>query len=137
MSRGRSVCGLRMSSVSCQMQLSPLCASCHKSCRKTVPVVGSWIGPTGTAVTFNVPHAALRTWLTLSCACITGEEYLTNAAGEQLPDSGDAGDPAVAAEPVGLSEEYPSEAREALDDAGLEGARFISTVSAILHFPMI
>ena len=81
-----------------------------------------WNRPEGPTTTFNVCHAALCAWVTLSCACITGEEYLTNAAGEQLPDSGDAGDPAAAAEPVGLSEEYPSEAREALDDAGLEGA---------------
>lgn len=51
-----------------------------------------------------------------------GEEFLTNAAGERLPNSGDAGDPAASstAEPQGLSEEYPSERREALDDAGLE-----------------
>jgi hypothetical protein len=68
-----------------------------------------------------VRHATLCSLLTPGCSCSVGEEYLTNAAGEQLPDSGDAGDPA-SAEPVGLSEEYPSEAREALDDAGLEGA---------------
>ena len=84
-----------------------------------------------------MPCAALHALLTLSCSCFAGEEYLTNAAGEQLPDLGDAGDPAVAAEPVGLSEEYPSEAREALDDAGLEGAHFICTLSAISHFLMI
>ena len=76
----------------------------------------------GPAVAFDVRHAALRAMLMLGCSCLSGEEHLTNAAGEQLPDSGDAGDPATAAEPVGLSEEYPSEAREALDDAGLEGA---------------
>jgi len=52
-----------------------------------------------------------------------GEEYLTNAAGEALPDAGELGD--APPSPENISEEFPSERREDADDAGLEGGALL------------